>query len=54
MKEEIVEWCIWFSLVHTFIVSHTVSSLVLEALGEDGVPVFPGPGNELSRITSPN
>lgn len=34
--------------------THTVSFLVLEALGEDGMPVFPGPGNELSRITSPN
>lgn len=71
MKGEEVEWCIWFSLVHTFIasvgvhsgahththahaVSHTVSFLVMEALGEDGMPGFPGPSNELSRITSPN
>lgn len=69
MKEEEAEWCIWFSLVHTFIasasvssgththtytVSHAVFFLVMEALGEDGMPVFPGPSNELSRITSPN
>ncbi len=69
MKEGDVEWRIWFSLVHTFIaavwrssgihtrthtVSCTVSSLVIEALGEDGMSVFPGPGNELSRRTSPN
>lgn len=68
MKEGEVEWCIWVSLLNTFIASvsvsrgiHTVfntslqvSFLVLEALGEDGMTGFPGPSNELSRITLPN
>lgn len=65
MKEEYVEWCIWFPLAHTFVASvgvssgaHTqsqqVSFLVMEVLGEDAMPGFPGPSNELSRITSAN
>lgn len=31
-----------------------VSFLVMEGLGEDAMPGFPGPSNELSRITLPS
>lgn len=40
----------WYTNTHPHTISYTVSFLVLKALGEDGMPVFPGPSRELSRI----
>ena len=44
----------WFILISPYADPQQVSFLVTEALGEGGMPSFPGPSNELSRIILPN